>query len=269
MSFDVDNGYAPRTFEDILAEYVTAINEEMGTDYTPETIIGTDWYKYIYVGIQLILNCENRVAEIGSKISDYITYINDSIKMPKSSPDGLMAALYDELGVISSVQPVTESTAGHCNIVCDVDSEAEGYAELKEKIINKIGLYATTGLVYSGSEQGNFIAKNGQNFNIAYGFPADLELYVKIIATVSRNTKMFIPIENVIINMFEEKFKAAYRLGFDFESGSYICTDDLPWASNIEVQYSTDGTKYQSGTLKLEYNQKVILKQVTAEIIDE
>ena len=272
MSFDIENGYSPRTFEDILAEYTTAINNRFGTSYTPESIVGTDWYKYAYSNIQIVMNVENRIAEISTKIQDYITYINDSIKLPKSSPDGLMQALQNDLGVISSIRPVdNESDAGHLLLACDVDTSAEDYADLKQRIFDKIGECCTTGLYFPNTqtERGTFTAINGQDFPAAYALPVLKEFYVKITVTVSRNTKLFIPIELQVVNLFTEKFNAAYRFGYDFEPDIYLCQDDLPWASEIKVEYSTDNTDWQTEVYKAAYNEKIVLKQVSAEIIDE
>lgn len=272
MSFDIENGYSPRTFEDILTEYTEAINARFDTSYTPESIVGTDWYKYAYANIQAIMNIENRIAEISFKIQDYITYINDSIKLPKSSPDGLMQALQNDLGVISSIRPVDKETeAGYLLLSCDVDTTAPDYADLKQKIFNKMGECCTTGLYYpdTQTERGTFTAINGQDFPAAYSLPVKKELYVKITVTVSRNTKLFIPIESQIVKLFQEKFNAAYRFGYDFEPDVYLCKEDLPFASDIQVQYSEDNSTWYTTVLKTAYNEKIILKQVSAEIVDE
>mgnify|MGYP004548056939 CR=1 FL=1 len=270
MSYSIENGYEPRSFDDILSDYVGGVNTQFGTSYTTASIVGTDWYKYGYAGIQLAMGVEQRLSEVAAKISDYITYINDSIKLPKSTPDGLMAALQDELGVISSIKPVeSEDDAGHLDIACIVDIEAENYAEIKQSIIDKLGKYATTGLVYSGTETGQYTALNGQKFNISYGLPNIKNMWVKITATVSRNTLDFVPIENVVSLKFTENFNKAYRFGNDFEPDAYLCKDDLPWASDISIQYSEDGTTYKSGVYKSPYNDLITLKEVTTEIIDE
>lgn len=270
MSYTIENGYEPRTFNDILADYVAGINDQFKTSYTINSVVGTDWYKYGYAGIQLAMGVEQRVSEVAGKIQDYITYINDSIKLPKSTPDGLMAALESELGIISSVKPV-ESTAdaGHLDIACIVDTAAENYATVKQSIIDKLGKYATTGLVYSGTESGQYTALNGQKFNISYGLPVIKNIWVKIAVTVSRNTTDFVPIENVVSLKFKENFGKVYRFGNDFEPDSYLCKDNLPWASDIEIQFSEDGTTYKSGVYQSPYNELITLKEVTTEIIDE
>lgn len=273
MSFDVENGYAPRTFDDLLAAYTEAINSRFGTSYTPESIVGTDWYKYMYSNIQAIMSVENRIAEMSTKIQDYITYINDSIRLPKSSPDGIMQELQTKLGVISSIRPVdSEANAGHLLLACDVDTTAADYAELKQKIFDTMGECCTTGLYYpdTQTERGTFTAINGQDFPAAYALPVNKEFYVKITVTVSRNTKLFIPIEGVIVELFKTKFAEAYRFGYDFEPDAYLCKEDLPFASSIQVGYNFDGgSTWETEVYKAAYNEKIILKQVSAEIIDE
>lgn len=80
MSFDIENGYSPRTNEDILSDLVDAVNTNYKTNYTPETFIGTNLHKLYYPGVQLILGVENGISSIAAKIQDYIAYINKTIQ---------------------------------------------------------------------------------------------------------------------------------------------------------------------------------------------
>lgn len=271
MSYTLENGYSPRTYDNILNELIGYVNTEYGTEYNASNFIGTNLYRLYYPAIQMIMNCENEIGQLVSKLQDYITYINSSIKLPKSTPDGLMNALQDELGVVSSIKPITqEADAGHLDICCDVDPEAEDYDTIKNNIIQKIGKYATTGLYYSGTETGTYTAINGQQFNISYALPTEKQVYVKITVQTSRNSLDFIPVENVVTNTFTDNFNKEYRLGYDFEPDRYLCDDDLPWAASIKVEYNFDnGSSYDTDVYLAAYNEKIMLANVTAEIIDE
>ena len=43
MSWDLQNGYKPRNFEELLQVFVDAINSEFSTSYDTSTIIGTNF----------------------------------------------------------------------------------------------------------------------------------------------------------------------------------------------------------------------------------
>lgn len=266
MSFTIENGYTPKTFDELLADYTAEVNQQMGTEYTPNSIVGTDWYRYGYAGIQMALSVENAIAAVTAKMTNYVSYYNSKLILPKSTPNGLMGALERELGVISSVKPLTQiEERGHLDICCDVDPSDE---ELKAQIIEKLGLYATAGVVFSGDQTGDFIGLNGQHFPIAYCLPTEKTFNVHIVANTSRNTTDFIPNENVVIQAFRDGFDKSYRLGYDFEPDVYLCKDALPWAAAIAVTYGESATD-QTEVYKSQYNEKIILGQVTAEIIDE
>ena len=271
MSFDIENGYSPRTEEDILSDLVDSVNFNYKTSYTPETFVGTNLHKLYYPGMQLIMGVENGLGSIAAKVQDYISYINKTIAYPKSSPNGIMNEIKNKWNVDASVMPINNvDDRGKCFIACDVDKSAAGYDELKQNIINTIGECVSAGCAFNGTETGIFVGNNGQNFQIAYEIPTEVNMTVKIVATVSRNSKDFIPIENVVSNLYQEKFKAAYRLGFDFEPDAYLCKDDLPWASNISVTYQVNGAGDFTGNVyKAAYNQKIVLTSVSTEIVDE
>lgn len=270
MSFDIENGYSPRANEDILSDLVDAVNANYKTSYTPETFIGTNLHKLYYPGVQLILGVENGISSIAAKIQDYIAYINKTIQYPKSSPNGIMNELANKLNVIASVMPIKQiDDRGKCYIACDVDKSAADYATLKQNIIDVIGTCATAGLAYNGTETGVFVGVNGQEFDIAFEIPETVTVNVKIVATVSRNSRDFIPTENVVSNLFTEKFNAAYRLGFDFEPNSYLCKDDLTWAADLSVTYQVGGGSFTDAVYKSLYNQKIVLGNVSTEIVDE
>lgn len=269
MSYDIENGYSPETYEDILTEFTNAVNDEVGTTYTPESIVGTNWHKYSYGGIQLVMGVENRMAQLVSKLQDYISYQNKKLILPKCSNPGLILALEQELNVVAAIMPIEQiADRGKVYVCCDVDSTAEGYSTLKQNIINALGKYTTAGAAFNGTEQGNFTALNGQQFHVAYELPQEVVINVNITVEASRNVNALIPTENNVINLFKEKFNENYRLGKDFEPETYICKDDLPWAASFKITFWTTGDQ-QEGVMQLNYNEKAVLGTVNATIIDE
>ena len=63
MSFDVENGFEKQSFDDILAIMTNAINQQFNTDYTPDTIVGSNHFKFFYGGLQLRMECDNKIAD--------------------------------------------------------------------------------------------------------------------------------------------------------------------------------------------------------------
>ncbi len=48
MSFAQDNGYTPVSFEALMDFVRLGINEQLGTTYTTDSFVGSNWYKYFY-----------------------------------------------------------------------------------------------------------------------------------------------------------------------------------------------------------------------------
>jgi len=93
MAWDLTNGYQPRTFDEIKAAMLAEINTQFGTTYDEDTIIGTEFYRFFYGGIQLVMQAEGYTAEIAAKMTDYIRTANENINLPKSTIDGFTQGL--------------------------------------------------------------------------------------------------------------------------------------------------------------------------------
>ena len=92
-------------------------------------------------------------------------------------------------------------------------------------------------------------------------------MQVRITVTISDSTTAVILNSAQIKAIFEENFKNMYRLGFDFEGDRYLdIRNDLPFASKILIEWSTNGTNWSSGIWQSAYNQKVILENITVNI---
>lgn len=267
MSYTIINGYAPRDYETILQECVNVVNAEFGTNYTSISFAGTNLWKYLYTTIQGIMEVENNISELGVKLQDYIRTQNESLIIPRSTPDGITQIIFEELGLIASVKPTESSDAGYISIAVDVDDAREDYSKIKQRILLLLHKNMGAGLFYEGSERGNITASNGQSFEYAFELPTTTALKVKINVKVSDNTTRMIETPTSIKEKFLENFKNIYRLGFDFEPSVYLCRDDLPFASEIKTTYSTDGgSTYKDVILEALFDEKITIDPDDVEV---
>lgn len=265
MSWDLQNGYKPRNFEELLQVFVDAINSEFSTSYDTSTIIGTNFYKFGYTAIQLIMQAENKTAEISAKLTDFIRTSNEKINLPKSTISGFIAGLLAPeseggLGLICTIKGITNSAeAGHLFLVIDTDKTAAGYATLKTKIIEKMALWLTAGLYYEGTEVGTKTAVNGQVIEYKFSVPTLINILVKITVNSSSNATTPILNENQVRDKFNANFASLYRLGLDFEPEKYLeIARDLPFAADILIEYSENGgSTWSSQPRAMAYNEKI------------
>jgi hypothetical protein len=258
MSFDLENGYQPRTFEEILQAFTDEVNAQFGTDYDTTTIVGTEFYKFFYAGAQLVMQAEAQTAEITARMTDYIRTANENINLPKSTIDGFIQGLQRELYLNSTIKNITDpAEAGYLFLVVDVDNEAENYEEIKQEIIDRMHNWLTAGLFYTGSEEGEKVAINGQAFTYKFALPTLVDILVRITVTTSANATTPILNENQIRNIFDANFAALYRLGLDFEPEKYLeIARDLPFASDILLEYN-DGAGWDNEPRSMAYNEKI------------
>jgi hypothetical protein len=160
MPFDLTNGYQPRTFDEILETMVDSVNDMFGTTYDVESIVGTEFYKFFYAGIQEVMKSESYIAEITAKMTDYIRTANENIALPKSTIDGFINGLFADLGLKSTIKPITdESEAGNLFLCVDADDgeNATGnvtitnFAHLTDSGNDTIKVGATTFTAQTGS----------------------------------------------------------------------------------------------------------------------
>lgn len=272
MSYSVTNGYAPRDYETILAQCVQIVNEEFGTSYTSQSFTGTNLWKFLYTTIQGLMTVENNIAELGVKLQDYIRTQNESLIIPRSSYDGIMDILKTEMGLVSSIKRIEdESEAGQIFLAIDIDNTSEDYEDRKNSIFKILHENMGAGLFYNGTETGQVTATNGQLFDYAFNLAAETALKIKIRVRVSENSNLFVKTPTEIKAKFLENFGKFYRMGYDFEPQIYLCRDrDLPFASEINITYSTDGgASYKSTILEAAYDKKFTIAEndVDVEVI--
>lgn len=268
MSWDIENGYAPRTYEQILQAVVDAVNKVFSKDYTIDTIRGTNWEKFYYVAIQLVMQNEAGISELSNKLIDYIRYENSKLQLPHSTVNGFLAVLEAETGLQGSFKQWTHDTAGIINFAVDVDKKRADYADIKRKICRLLFENLTAGLFFEGTEKEENLGLNGQLYETAYELAQEVKLNVKINIKLNRNVSDYVPSELAVSELFRQAFAEKYRFGNDFNPDIYMCyINELPFAGAVDVQHSTSSA-YESGIFQVNYNQKIVLNEVTT-VIEE
>ena len=272
MSFDVINGFEKQSFDDILQILTDAINQQFNTDYTTDTIVGSNHFKFFYAGLQLRMECDNKIEELGNKIVDYIRTINESISQPVSSPDGTIRYFKENLGLIVSLKPITDSSeAGKPAICDDIDPTSITFDSMKQQIFDALRLTQTEGLYWfnpstspSAREyRGESSALNGQALPYCFFVPESSTMDVRITVTRSRESLAYQLNTAQIEALFIKNFNERYSLGKDFEGSVYLNVNDITGASEVLVEWSTNGgSSWSSGIRDMNFDQKIILGDI-------
>lgn len=273
MSFDVINGFEKQSFDDILAIMTNAINEQFGTDYTTDTIVGSNHFKFFYGGLQLRMECDNKIAELGNKVIDYIRTINETISQPVSSPDGTIRYFKDNLGLTISLKPITDpSEAGMPAVCVDIDPTSTTFDSMKQQIWDALRLTQTEGLYWfnpsttpSAREyRGDSSALNGQALPYSFFVPAEVTTDIRITVIRSRESLAFQLNTTQIEELFRQNFAERYSLGKDFEGSTYLNVSDIDGTSSVIVEWSTDsGANWSASVKDMDFDEKIILGNIT------
>lgn len=272
MPFSVVNGYTKQTFDELLATLTSAVNEQFGTDYTTDTIIGSNHFKSFYGGLQLVMESENKINELQNKVVDYINVINDSISAPISSADGTVRYFRDNLGLNVALRPITDaSMAGKPAIAVDIDPTTADFNSRKQQIFDALRISQTEGLYWynpsteaaANEYRGESSALNGQAFPFAFYTPRDFPMYVKITVTRSRDNLTYQLNTAQIEQLFRANFAKQYTIGRDFEGERYLSICDVTSAANIKVEWSTDNASWTEGVRQMEFDTKITIAGVT------
>lgn len=273
MSFDVVNGFEKQSFDDILQIMTNAINQQFNTDYTTDTIVGSNHFKFFYGGLQLRMECDNKIAELGNKIIDYIRTTNESISQPVSSPDGTIKYFKDNLGLTVSLRPILQaSDAGKPAVCVDIDPTIPTFDSIKQQIFDALRITQTEGLYWfdpdtsAGAREyrGESSALNGQALPYCFFVPEESTMDVRITITRSRESLAYQLNTVQIEELFRQHFAEQYALGKDFEGSVYLNVTDVSGASEVLVEWSADsGSNWSSSVRDMDFDQKIILGDIT------
>lgn len=120
MPYSQDAGYTPSTIQTIMNSIRGYINAQFLTNYTAETFVGTNFYKYFYALAQRVQEGEVKTSEVFVKLQQYIAIVNERISRPVVTPPGLIEKLFLE-DYIASVKPPEVGDAGKIYVAVDVD----------------------------------------------------------------------------------------------------------------------------------------------------
>ena len=272
MSFNVVNGYTKQTFNELLATLTQAVNEQFGTNYTIDSIVGSNHFKSFYGGLQLVMESENKINDLQVKVVDYIRTINESISAPISSVDGTIKYFKDNLGLDVSLRPITDvSLAGQPAIAVDIDPSASDFNSRKQQIFDALRISQTEGLYWynpsteakTNEYRGESSALNGQAFPYAFFTPVAFPMYVKITITRSRDNLAYQLNTAQIEQLFRTNFASRYSLGRDFEGERYLSICDVPSAADVKVEWSTDNASWTEGVREMEFDSKISIAGIT------
>lgn len=259
MGYSNENGYTPLTFNEIMSGIRAGVNVQLGTNYTEETFVGTNLYKYFYALVQRIQENEVKTAEIFAKLQQYFIFTNEEILDAETTPDGIIQGLA-AIGYEASVKKMIEEDAGKANICVNVDDTDPEYADMKLAICQKIKDIVPAGIVTLGSESETITLSNGQSFDFKYHLPDITNVWLKLTITLSNNNTGLIGSVEDTKNKLIENIGAMYRLGLDFEPERYFTIADAPWASDIELEYSVDeGENYTTAVFNAAFDDLFVI----------
>jgi hypothetical protein len=267
MGFSNDLGYSPLTVKEIIEEIILGINEEFSTTYTYDSFLGTNMYKYMYSLAQKVQSDEIKTAEILLNLQDYFNVTNESISEPKTVASGLIATIL-AAGYVASIKPPADADAGKIYCCVDVDETDPDYATHKLAINTILKDYTVAGTVTQGTESSSITLTNGQTFTFKYGLPTRTALYLRISITTSRNNQLLIDSPTQIKTKLLANIASRYGLGKDFEPEIYFDYVDAPYAGNILLEHSLNGsTGWTSATIAANYNEIYLLDDARITVV--
>lgn len=255
MSYAQDSGYTPQTVQEMLDAIRVEINSTFLTSYDETTFVGTNWYKYVYAIIQKMQENEIKMSEIFQKLQEYIALTNERIQRPTVSHPGLIDS-FASAGYVASTKPPSAPDAGKIYICVDVDDSAPDYADTRLEICTLIKDYVAAGMLTQGSESETITLSNGQSFDFKYALPDRITTLLRLTATISENNTFLVPDDEEIRQKIKDNLTARYKLGLNFEPQKYLRSDEIPWAGEFVLEWSTDdGFTYHSDPFDADFDE--------------
>lgn len=240
MSFSSESGYTPASIDTLMLSVMTNVNTQFGSTYTAETFIGTNFYKFFYALIQDLQKNEIKTSEIFLYLQDYFRTTNESISRPVVTGPGVIEAL-TTAGYIASVKPPADADAGKLYICVDTDETLPTYAATKLAINTLIKDSTVAGVITQGAESSTITLTNGQAFAFKFKLPNRITVKLKLTTTLSENNQSLILGPDEVKLRLIANVLSRYKLGKNFEPQKYFSVLDAPWASNVLLQWSSDG----------------------------
>ncbi len=247
MGFSQVNGYVPVTIETMMLSVMENVNTQFGTDYTADTFIGTNYYKFFYALIQKLQENEVKTAEIFLKLQQYFTITNEKIANPVVTAPGLIENL-ETNGYIASVKPPEDADAGKVYVCVDkqlddVDTnweDSDDYDADKLAVCTILKDSTIAGVVTQGDQVESITLSNGQSFDFKYALPNRIPVHLKLTLTLSENNMVEVGNPDDVKAQLLFQVRDRYRQGKNFEPQKYWQQSDSPWASTVLLEWSDD-----------------------------
>lgn len=237
MAFNLENGFIPDSFDDLMNSFIIGVNRQFGTEYTSESFVGSNFYKYYYAIAQEVMAAQINFAEAYSKLQDYIRATNKKLTMFKTPTDWLIG-VFKESGYDISVKPTELEDAGTLSVCVDVDKTLEDFAESKAEILNILKTYTAAGIYFYGDQLGTITASNGQQLPFAFFLAERLGIELRLTLKISKNTKVLVDSVPKIKEKLLKNLSDSYALGRDFEPDTYFTTaTDAPYAAQVLLEW--------------------------------
>lgn len=266
MGFALDSGYTPLTIEEIISQFRVGINDQFDTEYTVESFIGTNHYKWFYPIAQRASANEIKTSEIFAYIQQYITVTNQRIQRPVATSPGLIEN-FEAADWIASLKAPIEADAGKIYVCVDVDETDPDYdaGENWRLEINTIIKDSTAaGIVSMGTEIDTIVLSNGQPFDFKFNLPDREQPDVRLTLTLSDNNQVVVGSPESVKEKLIANIAEKYRLGKDFEPQRYFTTADAPWTSKVLLEYDIGGG-WVSSVFEAAYDDlfEILLENIT------
>lgn len=254
MSYSQENGYTPKTFDQIMEDFRVGVNAQFGTTYTTDTFIGTGWYKYFYSIAQMVQQNEIKTSEVFLKVSEYINLKNEAIQRPSVSNPGIVDSFKDK-GWIASVKKNLLADAGTVSICVLVDNtitdptDPNYYPTKKLEINTYIKDFIAAGMISQGTETNSIVLSNGQSFDFKFYLPNKIPVLLKLTCTMSVNNLLFVPNDETLRQTVFDNIASRYRLGWNFEPQRYFTLGDALWAGSVKLEWSSNGGTTWNSTI--------------------
>ncbi len=279
MGFSTENGYTPVSIETIISSIREGINAQFEQTYTPETFLGTNFYKLIYAIVQRMQTNEIKTSEIFVLLQQYFAITNEAIERPVVTPNGLIKIIEDA-GFKCSVKPPEDADAGKAFVCVDkqIDLPLTGVWEDQDfydadrlTVCTILKNSVVAGVITQGTEVESLTLTNTQSFDFKYDLPDRIPVKLRLTTTLSENNQVVVGSPDDVKLALFTNIKARYDLGKDFEPERYFNVgSDAPWCSQVLLEWSTDGgSTYFPDVFEADYNEVYTFELGDISLVEE
>lgn len=248
-------GYTPNDFNTWLALFVPEINRFSGTTYDLTSIVGTNYYNFMYPMIQALVQGDAVFSEVWEKFILYVEKQNQMIMKPIISNEGIIDYL-KTWGYDVSIKKMTTDDAGKLYLCFDTGVSDSIEKARKAGLLNQC---VTAGIWTAGDVTQNVTLTNGQTF--PYNWEENPELVnldLKLTMSIESG-QISIPSADEIAVKLRENLNTIYKIGSDFAPIKFWDSSrDAPYAKTIKLEYSEDaGSTWKTVVKEMLYTQKL------------